>query len=195
MPIGFEYGRVAARTGSAGLPAGCGVDLPVHVAPCTNGKNALAWLGVQFRKPENSRPMDRSHHRRNRRSFSDLVDASAFCAVTSHCGPSTAGMQASTEPNKLLTRARSAADRATPFLSWQLRRNSPGARHMESQCDWAGRSGATHRSWLPVPFRAAPVLPGRGSALLAKSCARRAATPIQALRSPGSGHTCESDDG
>jgi hypothetical protein len=33
---------VAERTGSAGLPAGCRVDLPVHAALYTNRKNALA---------------------------------------------------------------------------------------------------------------------------------------------------------
>ena len=32
---------VAERTGSAGLLAGCCVDLPVHAALYTNGKNAL----------------------------------------------------------------------------------------------------------------------------------------------------------
>jgi hypothetical protein len=32
---------VAERTGSAGLPAGCRVDLPVHGALYTNRKNVL----------------------------------------------------------------------------------------------------------------------------------------------------------
>jgi hypothetical protein len=35
---------VAAKTGSAGLPAGCRVDLPVHAGLYTNKKNALIQL-------------------------------------------------------------------------------------------------------------------------------------------------------
>jgi hypothetical protein len=39
---------VAERTGSAGLLAGCCVDLPVHAALYINRKNALASMGGQI---------------------------------------------------------------------------------------------------------------------------------------------------